>query len=331
MFLRPVVPFVVALTCVSVTACVTNMASVATFGAATSTVSQETSVALTRMSQGCTDLLILISSQRTLGTSVLSRGDPTPYKSTSSRAQYSDAQWKTLANYVKSLQGQEGELSSECAQMARFAPIMQGVGASLAAYASAIKALAQNEFVTYKPVPHFQLEAISAIPTDGPDPLLTQPQVAAIGVLQMLLHKAATESYQQDKLKEVLSESNEEVVIRVVNALQRVSTRYAVTLNCLRRHAQTAADESEGLQMTGGQLEPITQPEFSLRMRAQEATAEAKLGALEEYVALLDELRPTFEKARASVDHVPAQDLDVELNDFAQAAYKVQQKMQLAF
>jgi hypothetical protein len=205
MFLRPVVPFVVALTCVSVTACVTNMASVATFGDATSTVSQETSVALTRMSQGCTDLLILISSQRTLGTSVLSRGDPTPYKSTPSRAQYSDAQWKTLANYVKSLQGQEGELSSECAQMARFAPIMQGVGASLAAYASAIKALAQNEFVTYKPVPHFQLEAISAIPTDGPDPLLTQPQVAAIGVLQMLLHKAATESYQQDKLKEVLS------------------------------------------------------------------------------------------------------------------------------
>ena len=44
--------------------------------------------------------------------------------------------------------------------------------------------------------------------------------------------------------------------------------------------------------MTGGQLEPITQLEFSLRMRAQEATAEAKLGALEEYVALLDELRP---------------------------------------
>jgi hypothetical protein len=317
------------LTSLLATACATNMTNVATFGDATSTVAQQTNAVLTKIPQSCRDQLDLLSGQLALANSVIvpsasNTGAFAPHTT------YSAQQRLALGDYAQRLTAQQIQLASECERMATFTPVLQGMSSSLAAFASALTALAKDEFVTYKPELDSLTQSIAALPVEGNKPLLDTAQVSALSGLQALIYKAATESYRQAKLTEVLDQGAA-IMPGVVSALKSVSADYADALALVAQRAKAASEDAVAMRMAGLLYEPIAQQEFQYRLKLVEASAQARIDALKGYDALLDKVSPTLKAARDSVRHVPVHDVIAEVKAFAQQAYDVQQKLQKAF
>ncbi|WP_321964235.1 hypothetical protein [Paraburkholderia sp. J7] len=333
------------LVCSLTSACTTNMTSVATFGDATASVATQTNAVLTKMPQGCRDNLALVTQERTLVESVLTAGGIASGKGLSPKntgaATMNQASVQSaiqshraaLDGMRAALQTAEESLAKSCEEMEALTPALAGLGTILSSYALGIKALAQDDFVTYKPELDKLPTSIGAIPRPGvpSETLLTKDQVASISDLQKLLYKAAIESYRQKKLKQVLDGNNEKVVVDLVDALRQVSTYYVGTLDSVKTSADALATDAKKLQQEGLLYEPIGLLEVNVRMQGFANATELKLDAVKEYVALLEKVQPAFEKARDSINTVPAQDIVAEVKDFAQSAYEVQQKMQKAF
>lgn len=309
--------------------CATNMTSVATFGDATSKVAEQTNAVLTKIPQSCLDQFDLLSGQAALATAVVA--GPTGDAAASARhTAYTAEQRGALRDYATRLTTQKPELAAACDRMAKFTPALQGMSASLAGFASALTALAKDEFVTYRPEFGALTQSIAALPLHENKPLLNDKQVAAVNGLEALIYKAATESYRQRKLTEVLDQGVK-IMPDVVKALQRVSSAYADDLVSVAERARASREDAKGMQKAGLLYEPIAQQEFTYRMQGVEAAAQARVDALRGYDALLDKLPPTLTAARDSVRHVPLQDVIAEVKAFAQDAYAVQQKLQAAF
>ncbi|MGY6122177.1 hypothetical protein ACW9YQ_17740 (plasmid) [Paraburkholderia strydomiana] len=307
------------------------MTSVATFGDATAAVAQQTTEVLPKMPQNCLDLRAVIAEQRLIGVAALSRSSPPKGASASSAQNYSDAQREKLSEFVKFLGSVDSQIKVLCARMSAFAPALELMSTSLANYGSAIKALAQDSFVTYRPEFDTLPKAIGAIPAGGAKTLLTSAQVSAITGLQALIYKAATESYRQAKLKEVLDKRNQVVLMNVVTELQKVTANYAYLIYLLGDQEKAAAENGQALETQVFLFEPIAVQEYAVRMSVQRDATQARMDALNGYGDVLRKVQPAFEKARESIDSVSAKDVAIEVKDFAQSAYSVQKKLRDAF
>jgi hypothetical protein len=317
--------------CVLLPACATNMASVATFGDATASVSQQTTVVLTKMPESCMDLVGMSSELHEIGISALSRRTAVPANAEAQRAAPSDIDRTKVTQLISALPAQQASLTASCSRLSQLTTAMQGVSGTLAAYATAIKALAQDQFVTYKPEFDSLPKVIGTIPKDATHTLLTTEQVTALDGLQKLIYTAAIQSYRQTKLVEVLGGNNETAVVQVVAALRAVAVAYREQLELVQASITANVSAIRGLQGGGFLFEPIAQQEFAIRMNAQDRVNVARREALDQYVSVLDKVHPAFVKARESVTSAPTKDILLEIKDFAQSAYEVQQKMQKAF
>ncbi len=340
-YLRPIVAFAYALLSFGLGACATNMSNVATFGDATTAVAQQTTIVLPKVAPTCSELRSLIGEQRRIAAAALAHAEESQKaasaqakghpkhgaRASSSQPSAADLQ-KSLSGYVASLTNIDSPMKQSCDRLTSFKPQLEALSASLASYATAIKALAQDEFVTYRPELDTLPKSIGAIPA-GKSTLLTSEQVDAISGLDALVYKAATESYRQAKLKDVLN--NDEPLIRVVNKLQDVTVKYSYELATLASQGGTAVANAKALQREGLLLEPIGVQEFAVRVQAQQALTKDREDALTAYAEVLKKVQPALEKVRDSVNHPPAKDLVAEVKDFAQAAYNVQQKLRDAF
>lgn len=304
------------------------MTSVATFGDAMAAVAQQTTDVMSKMPRNCRDLRALVAEQRMIAISALAQNPPRPVPGTFTPP-YRDSDREQLSQYVTVLGSVDDKIKQNCDKMASFAPQLQALSTSLAAYAAAIKALAQDEFVTYRPEFDTLPKSIGAIPTGGSKALLTNSQLSAINGLDVLVYKAATESYRQSELKEVLN--NEEPVVQVVRELEDVADRYTQEVLLLGLQEQAAADNGIALQRQRLLFEPIASQEYAARMAIQRQVAQAQSDALNAYIDVLKKVRPTLEKARDSVNHIPMKDLAAEVKEFAQSAYSVQKKLRDAF
>ncbi|SAL85996.1 hypothetical protein AWB68_07873 [Caballeronia choica] len=313
--------------------CATNMTSVATFGDATAAVAQQTTEVLPKMPQNCRELQTLFSEQRAIVSSALTQKDtknqPVARKAALSAANDVNDERGQLDVYVESLASASGTVQGNCKLMDSYAPQLQALSSTLASYASAVKALAQDQYVTYRPEYGALSKSVGSIPVGGTKSLLDPKQVDAINGVEALIYKLATQSYRQSKLKEVLD--NSKPVENVIQQLQIVAGLYLVEIQGLAVAQLNAAGAAKVLQQKQLLFEPIAVQEYVKGLQAQQSVTKSRASALQEYIQVLSKVGPTLTKARDSINRVPLQDTVREIEEFAHAAYSAQQSLRDAF
>ncbi|QIE30212.1 hypothetical protein [Caballeronia sp. SBC2] len=306
--------------------CATNLTDVATFANSTATVTAETSTVFAVLPDTCIDFESLYKAEYDVGTSALAHANTTKPKAAINPAVAEAAQ-----NTINNLKPIEQQVSANCSRIKNLTPALQLLNQALANYASGLKNLSQDQFVTYNPAFDNLPQSLANLKGSNGTPLVTAKQVQAVDGLQKLIYSAAIQSYRQKKLSQVLNEASGEAVTTVVDALKALASDYETQLMANQQLAEQVQDLFVLLQDAGYYFEPIAQESESTQLTAISQKNKAQQEALNDYVMLLNKVMPAFKAAQSSVESPSKKDVAVEIKDFAKSAYDAGEAIKKAF
>jgi hypothetical protein len=306
--------------------CATNLTDVATFANSTAAVTGETSTVFANLPDTCTDFEGLYKAEYDVGTSALAHAATAKPRTAINPAVASAAQ-----NTINSLTPIQQQVSANCSRIKDLTPALQLLNQALANYATGLKNLSQDQFVTYNPAFDNLPQSLANLKGSNGSPLMTANQVQAVDKLQNLIYTAAIESYRQKKLAAVLNDTSGDAIATVVDALKALANDYETQLMANQQLTQQVQDLFVILQNAGYYFEPIAQESESTQLAAISQKSKAQQDALNDYVTLLDKVMPAFKAAQSSVESPSKKDVAVEIKDFAKSAYDAGEAIKKAF
>lgn len=304
--------------------CATNLSNVSTFANSASSVASETNTVFSNLPDTCTDFESLFRAEYNVGASALAHAKTTGQKIDPMVEQAA----RGLVNGLKPVQAQ---VKDNCVRINKLTPALQLLNQALSNYASGLKSLSQDQFVTYNPALDSLPQSLAGFKNSDGSSLISTSQVQAVDSLQKLIYSAAIQSYRQNKLASVLNNESSESVAKVVDALKTLASNYGTQLKSNQQLALQAKDLFSVLQSAGYYFEPIAQESISTEMAAMSAKSEAQQHALNQYVTLLDKLMPAFKAAQSSVQSPSEKDVAIEIKDFSKSAYDTAEALRKAF
>ncbi|MBN3820221.1 hypothetical protein G3N57_28225 [Paraburkholderia sp. Se-20369] len=304
--------------------CATNLSSVSTFANSASSVASETNTVFSSLPDTCTDFESLFRAEYNVGSSALAHAKTTKQK-------IHPAIEQAAQNAVNGLQPVRQQVRDNCTRIEKLSPALQLLNQALSNYASGLKSLSQDQFVTYNPALDSLPQSLAGFKKPDGSSLITTSQVQAVDSLQKLIYSAAIQSYRQKKLSSVLNDDTSKEVSRIVDALKNLAGDYMTQLKANQQLALQTKDFFSVLQSAGYYFEPIAQENISTDMAAMSVKNEAQQHALNQYVVLLDKLMPAFKAAQSSVQSPSEKDVAIEIKDFSKSAYDTAEALKKAF
>ncbi|SMC27273.1 hypothetical protein SAMN02745857_02780 [Andreprevotia lacus DSM 23236] len=199
-------------------------------------------------------------------------------------------------------------------------------------YASALGAVASDQFVTYNARFDDLGNHLRGTPLlAGETPAQINAQVEAVQGLTRLVYDMAVRHYRQTQLASALGDEQEQRIALLLGQLQAITQSYQQSLTTAALQTRITASFNRRLLHLGTLPEPLAVAEQTRALEVRQKDLEQRAAALGKLLAALEQLPPAFTQARDAVQHPDRKDIAKEVLDFGKAVYKLQRQIGDAF